>query len=356
MRTPTLAVALAVALAPPPTAAQTAERHSLPGDDVAVYNLAGVLRVEGAAGSDIVVEVMRAGGDGAKLRIETGPLRGRATLRVLYPDDRIVYPALGPHSTTTLDVADDGTFNDHESRRFAGRRRVQISGGGRGLQAWADLRVVVPAGKRVAVYHGVGEATVSNVDGDLKVDVASADVTANRTKGSLRIDTGSGAVRLTDATGDVSLDTGSGGVVFARVRGRQIDVDTGSGEVTGDRIEADALKVDTGSGDVQLTAVRSPDVHVDTGSGNVRVDLLGDVESLHVDTGSGNVTLNVPATFGATVDIDTGSGEIDFAGVTLRVRSIEKDHVVGEIGDGRGTMKVETGSGDVKLRRSGTPE
>jgi len=351
----TLLVALAT-LAAPAAPAQTPERHVLSSDNVAAYNLAGALRVEAGAGSDVVVEVTRGGGDAAKLRVETGPLRGRETLRVIYPDDRIVYPALGRHGTTSLTVADDGTFNDHENRRYGGGRRVQISSDGRGLEAYADLRIVVPAGKRVAVYLGVGRATVANVDGDLKVDVASADVTASGTKGTLLIDTGSGNVRLTDATGDISLDTGSGDVALGGVRGRQLKVDTGSGAVTGDRIEADVLKVDTGSGEVALTAVRSPDVNLDTGSGDVRLDLLTDVESLYVETGSGNVTLTVPAALGALVDIDTGSGDIDFAGVTLRVRRLEKDHITGEIGDGRGTVKIETGSEDVRLQRSGTPE
>src|SRR5260221_2823754 len=43
-------------------------------------------------------------------------LRGRETLRVIYPDDEIVYRELGRGSNTTLRVRDDGTFNDREDR------------------------------------------------------------------------------------------------------------------------------------------------------------------------------------------------------------------------------------------------
>ncbi len=338
-----------------PGAAQRPERYTLSGDNVAVYNLAGVLRVEAGSAGDVVVEVTRGGADAAKLRIESGPLRSRSTLRVVYPDDRIVYPLMGHHTSTTLEVCDDGTFNDHEGRRHGGDgRRVRISDDGSGLEAHADVRVAIPAGRRVAVYLGVGKTTVTNVDGALRVDVAAADVTASQVKGSLIVDTGSGDVRLSDAEADVSLDTGSGNVTVSGVRGKELKVDTGSGDVSGERLEVDALKVETGSGDVDLAAVKSGEVSLNTGSGGVRLGLLSDVESLDVDTGSGNVTITVPPTLGAEVDIDTGSGEIDFSGVTLQVTHFERDHITGAIGDGRGRMKIETGSGDVKLQRSGS--
>src|SRR5919206_217157 len=78
-----------------------------------------------------------------------------------------------------------------ERRRISGDR-VEISGSGRGLEAYADLRVLVPRGQRLEIYHGVGDARITSVDADLAVDVASADVTSERTRGRLSLDTGSG--------------------------------------------------------------------------------------------------------------------------------------------------------------------
>jgi hypothetical protein len=355
MRTTILAITAAGAfVAAVHTArAQAVERRTLSGSDIAVYNLAGMMRVEGTSGGDVVVEVTRGGGDATQLKIETGEIRGRQTLRVIYPGDDIVYRVEGGWGggSTEMDVRDDGTFNDQHGGRgfFSGRRRVRISGRGRGLDAHADLRVLVPAGKHVAVYLAVGKATVSNVDGDLRVDVSSADIDATHTRGRLYLDTGSGNVTLSDAQGDVTLDTGSGDVRVTGMTGTQLSLDTGSGNVTVDRAEADVLKVDTGSGDVDLSAVQARDVNVDTGSGDVRIALRGHVESLYVDTGSGGVTLSVPPDFGAEVDIETGSGGIDLGGVQLQTRRIEQDHIVGTIGDGRGRVRIETGSGEVRL-------
>ena len=92
--------------------AQTPDRRTIPGNDVAVYNIAGVMRVEGGTGSDVAVEVTRGGADASKLTIQTGRVRGRETLRVVYPDRRIVYRQgewYRGRSRTTLRVDDDTT-------------------------------------------------------------------------------------------------------------------------------------------------------------------------------------------------------------------------------------------------------
>src|SRR6266540_3485453 len=207
---------LAALLAAPVTAQST--RYTLKGDSVAVYNLVGELRVEPASGSAVTVELTRGGADAARLEVQTGPLRGR------------------------------------------------------GMEAYADLRVSVPAGKGVELHLGVGKAFVSNVDGVIRVDVASADVAADRTRGTLKIATGSGNVDLRDAAGDVALETGSG-----------------------------------------------------------------------------DVTLKVPPSMSAQVDLDTGSDDIDLGGLTIQVRRLEQDHITGTIGDGKGRLSIETGSGNVHL-------
>jgi len=185
-------------------AAQTS-RHVLKGDSIAVYNLVGELRVEPGSGSDVVVDVQRGGADAAKLEIQAGPLHGRETLRIIYPDDVIVMPEWGRGWNTTLRVRDDGTFGDDGGRGRgwrSGGREVRITGRARnGLAAFADLRVAVPAGKTVSVNLGVGKAFVSNVDGNIRVSVASADVAADRTRGTLRIGTGSGNVSVLPAWG-----------------------------------------------------------------------------------------------------------------------------------------------------------
>jgi lia operon protein LiaG len=328
-------------------AAQTT-RYVLKGDSVAVYNLAGELRVEPGSGSDVAVQVTRGGADAARLDVQSGPLRGRETLRIIYPDDVISLPDWGRGWSTTLRVRDDGTFGDGGSWRRDGRE-VRITGRGRGLEAYADLRVSVPAGRRVALHLGVGKAFVSNVDGVIVVQAASADVSAERTRGTLRIDTGSGNVDVRDASGDVTLESGSGDITATGVHGGRVRLDTGSGNITLTGAEATELHIDTGSGDVTVSGVKGDDLSFDTGSGNVDVGLTATFRSLTIDTGSGDVTLRVPSTIGAEVELDTGSGEFDLGGLTIQVRRLQEDHITGTIGDGKGRLSIETGSGNVRL-------
>jgi len=332
-------------------AAQTT-RYVLKGDSVAVYNLVGELRVEPGTGSDVAVQVTRGGADAARLDVQSGPLRGRETLRIIYPDDVISLPDWGRGWSTTLRVRDDGTFGHDGSWRRGGRgggREVRITGRGRGLEAYADLRVSVPAGKRVALHLGVGKAFVTNVDGVILVQASSADVSVERTRGTLKIDTGSGNVDARDASGDVTLESGSGDIRASGVHGGRVRLDTGSGNITLTGAEATELHIDTGSGDVTVTGAKGDDLSIDSGSGNVDVALTATFQSLKIDTGSGDVTLRVPPTIGAEVELDTGSGDIDLGGLTIQVRRLQEDHITGTIGDGKGRLSIETGSGNVRL-------
>lgn len=338
---------LALAAAAPAFAQQAAtpERRTLEGDRVAVYNLVGSMRVEPGTGSSVEVEVVRRGSDGGQLRIETGEVRGRSSLRVVYPFDQIRWSEMGRRSTTQLTVDRDGVFY---GGRGAGRR-VRISGDD-GADASADVVVRVPKGRDIALYLAVGEAQVRNVDGRILVDVGSADVTTTGTRGFLSLDTGSGETRVTDAEGELLLDTGSGSVTLDDVRGEELTVDAGSGRLTGSNLRVRSLKLDLGSGGTRLTGVAVDDLYIDSGSGEVDVALTTATRSVFLDSGSGDVTLRLPASFGATLEVDTGSGGID-TDIPITITRRSRSSLVGTIGDGKGRVRIDSGSGEVRLVR-----
>jgi len=297
---------LPLMLAGPAVLAAQQERHSLEGDDVAIYNLAGEVSVEAGQGS-IGVLVSRGGGAAGQLR-------------VVYPSDHIVYPLPGSGSSTQLQVREDGIFGDeHERDERSRSRRVTITDQGDGLDAHADLRISVPTGRQVAIHLAVGKVTVTNVNGRISVDAHNAPVTATGTQGELSVDVGSGVVRVSQIEGDLSVDTGSGSVEVSRYHGAKLSVDTGSGDVTG--------------------------------SGSVTTDLRREIHSLSVQTGSGNIAITAPPTLSASVEIETASGEIE-SDFPLTVTRHARDHVEGRIGDGKGTIAIETGSGGIRLLKS----
>jgi len=356
-----IAAILAAAVAAPAAAQQT-ERYALAGANVAVYNLAGEVRIEGGSGSEVVVELTRGGADAGRLEVDIGDIGGWQSLRVIYPSDRVVYPRMSGGGRTNVRVRADGTFGRIDMPGARDRRgdalafardrgeQVRISGAGGGLEAYADMRVLVPRGQRIAVFLGAGHATVSNVEGELLVDVVAACIEASGTRGWLRLDTGSGGIELRGAEGEVILDTGSGSIRAGDVRGRRLVMDTGSGRVEARGIEVDELEVDTGSGSVSLSEVSARRIEVDTGSGSVHLGLLSDVDDVEIDTGSGSVTLTVPESLGAEIVIETGSGGITLD-VPVQVREVQRNRVRGTIGDGNGRIEIDTGSGRVRLLR-----
>lgn len=324
------------------------EEYALSGDEVAIFNLAGNVSVVPGTGSDVVVEVMRGGDDADDLEIETGTIRGRNTLRVIYPADRVVYPRMSRGSSTDVRVNSDGTFYDGGGR-FRGDR-VEVRGGGRGMEAFADIVVRVPAGRSVAVYLAAGESEASGLDADLHLDLGSAPATVTDIRGSVSIDTGSGRVEVDNVQGDVvNIDTGSGSVELGRIRADELMVDTGSGSVDGGNLVAGSLNVDTGSGGIELRGIESTDVMCDTGSGRVELEFDSDVDRLEVDTGSGSITVYLPETAGAMFEIDTGSGGIDID-LPVQLTRSERTYARGELGDGEGRIILDTGSGSVRIR------
>jgi hypothetical protein len=342
-------VALAILFAAGPLLAQQPERFTLAGREVAIYNLVGSLTLERGSGSEVVVTLTRSGRDADRLTIDQSELRGIPVLRVVYPGDRIVYPAMGPRSNSQFTIRDDGTWDGNDwGRRRNGSRRIEVAGSGSGLEASARLQVSIPTGKKVAVYLGVGTVDVANVDGVLSVDVQSADITSRGTRGTLSLETGSGDIEASGHDGALSLETGSGDVEMTGQKNGTLSIETGSGSVRGTGLSATSLDVETGSGDIRLTEVSTLRASLETGSGSIEVRFLTAIEDLEAETGSGDIALRLPEGVNATVDLETSSGDltVDFPVQLIRK---EENSLRGRLGDGKGRITVESGSGDISL-------
>lgn len=327
--------------------AQDAERHTLAGERVEIWNLAGRATLEAGTGREVVVELRRGGDDGARLTVEASG--GRLVVR--YPDRDIVYRD-GPtwRGETRIRVSEDGTFtNDSDDW---GGRSVRISSGGGGLEAHADLRIQVPEGQRLTLNLGVGSIEATNVNGEIELRTRSSAIVATAMKGRITARTGSGSVRIERSqVDDLIASTGSGGVELTEVAARTVRASTGSGTIEAQGVTAERVDASTGSGGVRMDGVSSADVRASTGSGRVRLDLLTTPRDLSVRTGSGGVALTLPAATNAELDIGTGSGGIstEFA---VTMDNVRRNQLRGRIGTGAdGRIRVTTGSGGVQLYR-----
>jgi hypothetical protein len=161
-----------------------------------------------------------------------------------------------------------------------------------------------------------------------------------------------------------------------------LDAGTGSGDITDESVGENA-KIHTGSGNIHATGLHSG-FKVDTGSGNIYVDQAGQGD-VNAETGSGNIELrnlhgglhahtgsgNIKAAGAPSTDwrLETGSGNIDFssggAAFTLEAHtgsgsihtdmemltqgSTDHHHVSGKINGGGPTVRMDTGSGDIRV-------
>ena len=343
------------------------EQYRLAGSRVAVYNLAGEVNVVPGQGSEVVVEVARGGSDASRLSVATGRIGGTETLRVIYPDDRVVYRGSGRGSNTSVRVRSDGTFYGGRG----GGDRVRISGRGGGLEDHADLVVRVPRGVEVAIHLAVGEGNARNLAADLTFNSGAASVDVAEVEGNVSVDTGSGALTITDVTGDViahtgagaitlegisgsalTADTGSGSVFLGEISAARVTADTGSGSITGRALSAEELLLDTGSGRIEVEDLDAARISCDSGSGAVRLGLAADVDRLIVETGSGGVAVTVPEDFGAVMELDSGSGSVSVDVPRTEVAEAKRRYFRGTVGDGEGRVVIETGSGGISVRPS----
>ena len=301
----------AAALAKSPSAI-TPGHHVLEGPEVSIYNIAGEMRVVEGSGRSVEVEITPGGKDGGRLTVDLDNVKGVPTLRVVYPEDHIVYrDSYGPpHGISS------------NSYLGYGGRRIHVSGSGPGLEAHADIRVLVPRGKKVNLHLAVGRAFLNDVEGELRFkgasssvqaervsgllgcDVGSGEISISRCKANISADTGSGDIHLTEVNGNVSADAGSGSIDLKRIFAETITLDAGSGSIDGSDIQVTVINADCGSGSINLDGTSAEKMALDAGSGSVELHLTKNVDDLAIEAGSGSVRLTAPRELSAQFRIE----------------------------------------------------
>jgi DUF4097 and DUF4098 domain-containing protein YvlB len=142
-----------------------------------------------------------------------------------------------------------------------------------------------------------------------------------------RLSTGSGNIHATGLHGGFSVGTGSGNIYAEQ---------TGEGDV----------KAQTGSGNVELKNLHGG-LHAGTGSGDIKAGGTP-TSPWKLETGSGSVEFWA-GNAGVTLDASTGSGSIHIDREMMTQGTQDKHHVTGKINGGGPTVRIDTGSGDIRV-------
>lgn len=208
----------------------------------------------------------------------------------------------------------------------------EIRHGGR-----AELDITVPEGTNI-VLEGY-----------------SAPYVVRGVKGAVQAETLSGSIRVSDAVGRVSLETVSGNIDVSGVDG-DVRAETVSGSVAMNDVNG-GVESESVSGTISIGRAKSSSVRAESVSGTISYrgtfDPSGNYE---FKSHAGRVVLSMPADAGATVSLQTFSGNVDSDfPVTLetgRSRMGHESRFQFKIGNGRSRIVLETFSGDIKIQRS----
>jgi hypothetical protein len=161
----------------------------------------------------------------------------------------------------------------------------------------------------------------------LDAGTGSGNITVEGVGETAKISTGSGNIHATGLHGGFSVSTGSGNIYAEQ---------TGSGDV----------KASTGSGNMELRNLHGG-LHAGTGSGNINVG-GAPTSDWKLGTGSGSVDL-WPGSTGITLNAESGSGGIHSDHEVTEQGELSKHHLSGKINGGGPTVRIGTGSGDIRI-------
>jgi DUF4097 and DUF4098 domain-containing protein YvlB len=164
-------------------------------------------------------------------------------------------------------------------------------------------------------------------DAFLEANSGSGDVTDDGIGENAKLGTGSGNIHATGLHGNFSVNTGSGNIYAEQTGQGDVKAQTGSGNVELKGIHG-GLRGGTGSGDIKITGSPAADWHLETGSGNIEF---------------------WPGSTGFTLDASTGSGTVHTYHEMQVQGSFDKHHITGKINGGGPTVRIQTGSGDVRI-------
>ena len=142
-----------------------------------------------------------------------------------------------------------------------------------------------------------------------------------------RLSTGSGSIRATGLQGGFSLETGSGTIEAEQSGAGDVKAETGSGSIALKNLHG-GLRARTGSGNINVGGIPAAPWRIETGSGSVELE-------------TGNA--------GLTLDAETGSGSVHSDREMTTQGSSDHHHVTGKLNGGGPTVRIETGSGDIRI-------
>jgi hypothetical protein len=201
----------------------------------------------------------------------------------------------------------------------------------------------------------------------------SGSITAAAVKGSAKLVTSYGSISCTDCSGEqLDLKSESGSLTLSDITSGDCLAVTDYGSVTCRGLQSKTVKLRSGSGQIELADARADKIDLHTSYGRVKAerittgDLLVNSDSggidiacsescpanltAHVKTAYGSIAFRAPPQFSGTVELATEYGSVQTALPVTVTGRIDKKNVTGRVGEGTGSIRLQTESGSVDLK------
>lgn len=171
------------------------------------------------------------------------------------------------------------------------------------------------------------------INTDLKIKVVDGDIDVSGVKGRVLLKTVDGDMQVKECTGPMELEVVDG----------DIDVKRCSG----------SLKTNTSDGDVTVMGIfNGVEFNSVDGDGEFVLEKGSQLtDDCNFHTGDGNIRLEFSEDMAFELDFKGNEGEIHFQGIQFKnITREDNNYFRGRLGEGKYTIKVRTGDGDLTLK------
>ena len=185
----------------------------------------------------------------------------------------------------------------------------------------------------------------------LELEGEDGDVSIREWRGAIHLELSDGDLEIAGLQGEFWIRGEDGSIEIRDCKTTAGSIRTSDGDVTLERCEG-SIEVSGADGGLTLSQIRGDKLDIRTSDGEVELDLLAsDALDLTIRSGDGNVEVGLDPTLSLVFSIQTDDGDVRMSGIEVADLQRDGRRTSGRIGDGRGSMKISTGDGDVVLRQ-----
>ncbi|MCU0917571.1 MAG: DUF4097 domain-containing protein [Planctomycetes bacterium] len=290
-----------------------------------------------------------------KIRADTPDLTNNRSISVSYTitvPRRMSVLALSHYGS--LDIANmNGAVKGKTS---SGSIEAQTIGGSLDLDtSYGSITCRSIAGPATLLRSSSGSITVADLKGSAKILTSYGSIICRDSGGpELDLKSSSGSITLTNTPfAHCVAQTSYGSVNCTGFKGNALKLHSNTGGVTLADTQADTIDLHTSYGRVEARQVTTANLLAQSGSGSIGIvcsascppDLKATAKASY-----GSIVFQAPPQFAGEVRLSTSHGSVHTALPVTLTGAISKKSVTGRIGEGAGSLDLESGSGSIELK------